>query len=217
MGNPKGRIYRGSVGGRTDLFPFWVSGEIEWARIYKKTEEGNYTTGVWGIAFEPSGIYAPARIDVGQIIMANITVQFVSTVILKGSGSAILQMRTSQDGSNWTNWATFKPVQYTFRYAEFRVLLGTEDITKTPEVNQFIIKIDVPDTDIAKTATIATGGTTVAYGHTYYTVPIVTPTAIGEGLHPELISKTQSNCVIKIKNASNVDVGGQADIRVKGY
>jgi hypothetical protein len=168
-------------------------------------------------SYFPSGTYTLAQIDVGQIITANITAQFVSTVILKGSGSAILQMQTSQDGSNWTNWATFKPVQYTFRYAEFRVLLGTEDITKTPEVNQFVIKIDVPDTDIAKTATIATGGTTVAYGHTYYTVPIVTPTAIGEGLHPELISKTQSNCVVKIKNVSNVDVGGQADIRVKGY
>jgi hypothetical protein len=181
-----------------------------------------YTTAILGIgtdltSYPFSGTYSPAQIDVGQVITANITAQFVSTVILKSIGSAILQIRTSQDGSTWTNWAVFKPVQYAFRYAEFQVLLATTDLTKTPEVNQFTIRVDVPDTDIAKTATIAAGGATVSYGHTYYTVPVVTPMAVGEDLHAQLISKTISDCVIKIKNSSDTDVGGQADIRVKGY
>jgi hypothetical protein len=95
---------------------------------------------------------------------------FTSSVNLKG-GSAALQVRTSQDGTTWLDWEGFKPIQRTFRYIQFRILLETTDITKTPEVNQCIVSIDVPDTDIALTATISTGGTTVPYDHTYYTVP----------------------------------------------
>lgn len=168
-------------------------------------------------AYPSAGTYSCQRIDIGQVITANITTQFVSTVVLKGTGSAILQLRTSQDGTSWTDWQDFKPVQYTFRYADFRALLGTTDPAKTPEVNQTIIKIDVPDTDITKTVTVPVGGLTVLFGHTFYTVPVITPTAIGEGLHAELISKNQTNCVLKVKNASNTDVGGQADVRIKGY
>ena len=90
-------------------------------------------------------------------------------------------------------------------------------MAKTPEVNQFAISIDVPDYDFAKTVTVPVGGLTVSYGHPYYTLPILTPTAIGEGLHAELISKTTTNCVLKVKNAANADVGGQCDLRGKGY
>jgi len=163
-----------------------------------------------------AGIYTSAVIDIASIITCNVTTLFTSSVNLKG-GSAALQVRTSQDGTTWLDWEGFKPIQRTFRYIQFRILLETTDITKTPEVNQCIVSIDVPDTDIALTATISTGGTTVSYGHTYYTVPAVVPAAIGENLHAELISKTLSDCVIKIKNASNTDVGGTADIRIKGY
>lgn len=163
-----------------------------------------------------NGIYTSAVIDIASIITCNVTTLFTSSVNLKG-GSAALQVRTSQDGTTWLDWEGFKPIQRTFRYIQFRILLETTDITKTPEVNQCIVSIDVPDTDIALTATISTGGTTVPYGHTYYTVPAVVPAAIGENLHAELISKTLSDCVIKIKNASNTDVGGTADIRIKGY
>lgn len=163
-----------------------------------------------------AGIYTSAVIDIASIITCNVTTLFTSSVDLKG-GSAALQVRTSQDGTTWLDWEGFKPIQRTFRYIQFRILLETTDITKTPEVNQCIVSIDVPDTDIALTATISTGGTTVSYGHTYYTVPAVVPAAIGENLHAELISKTLNDCVIKIKNASNTDVGGTADIRIKGY
>lgn len=198
-----------TIGGKWSDYPTTKFSEVGGSSVLKlaKGSNGNYAT---------SGIYTSAVIDIASIITCNVTTLFTSSVNLKG-GSAALQVRTSQDGTTWLDWEGFKPIQRTFRYIQFRILLETTDITKTPEVNQCIVSIDVPDTDIALTATISTGGTTVSYGHTYYTVPAVVPAAIGENLHAELISKTLNDCVIKIKNASNTDVGGTADIRIKGY
>ena len=168
-------------------------------------------------AYLPSGVYSCQQIDVGKIITANITAQFISTIILKGSGSAKLKIRTSQDGANWAAWQDFKPAQYTFRYADFRVVLGTTDRTQAPEVNQCTIRIDVPDYPFRKTVTVPVGGATVGYGHDYYQQVVLNPTAIGEGLHAELISKTLSECVLKVKNISNNDVGGQVDLSGNGF
>ena len=111
----------------------------------------------------------------------------------------------------------FRPVQRRFRYIEFKVLLATDNTAKTPEVNHLAISIDVPDTDIAITYAIASGGTTVPYGHTFYTIPNVTASAIGDMLHAVVVSKTKTNCVIKVKNQSNADTSGTVDLKIKGY
>lgn len=173
----------------------------------------NTTTG----KYPASGTYTLAKINVGSIITAKISVYFVSTVMYTGDVSAVLQFRTSLDNSTWMAWMEFKPVQRRFRYLQFRVKLATKDTGKTPEVNHLLISIDVPDTDIAITAAIAAGGTTVPYGHTFYAVPNVTASAIGETVHARVISRTKTQCVIKVFNTANTDVGGTADIKIKGY
>ncbi|MEN6411617.1 MAG: host specificity factor TipJ family phage tail protein [Veillonellales bacterium] len=169
-----------------------------------------------GSEYYSSGIYTCQQIDIGQVITANITVYFVSTELLSGT-SARLQYRTSQDGSTFTDWQDFKAVQASFRYLEFRAVLATTDTAKTPEVNHFTISVDVPDTDMSLTAAVAAGGTTIAYGRTFHTVPVVTPTAVGEDLYAQVIAKTTECVALKVKNASGHDVGGTVDIRVKGY
>ncbi|WP_427113003.1 host specificity factor TipJ family phage tail protein [Megasphaera sueciensis] len=198
-----------TIGGKWSDYPTTKFSEVGGSVVLKLMKDADGT-------YYPQGIYTSAVIDLGSIVTANIITLFTSSVMLKG-GSAVLQIRTSQDGTAWLNWEGFKPIQHTFQYVQFQVLLATTDTAKTPEVNQFTVSIDVPDTDIALTATIPKGGTTVLYGHTYYTVPAVVPAALGENLHAELISKTVRYCVIKIKDASNTDVGGSADIRIKGY
>ncbi len=163
-----------------------------------------------------SGTYTTKVIDVSSVITCNVTVLFTSSANLKG-GSAELQVRMSQDNSTWTDWEVFKPVQRTFRYIQFQVILTTEDTAKNVEVNQMKISIDVPDTDIQNIVSISQGGTTVSYGHTFYTNPSVVATALGEGLHTELVSVGVSSCVVKIKNTSNTDIGGTANIHIRGY
>ena len=162
------------------------------------------------------GIYTCKTIDVGSVITANITTTFNNTAVFRDNGSISLDVRTSQDGNVWIDWNLFKPLQFTFRYVQFRIRMSGDGIS-SPEVSRFVVQIDVPDTDISTSVRVAPGGSRVGYGHTYYTVPVVIPSAIGEGLHAELIDKTKTDCMIKVKDRNNNDVGGNVDIRIKGY
>lgn len=200
-----------TVGGRFSDYPTTRWTDLGGAEVLKLKK--NASTGL----YPASGVYTLQRIDVGSIITADISVYFVSTVMYTGGVSAILQFRTSLDAVNWIDWMEFRPVQRRFRYIEFKVLLATDNTAKTPEVNHLAISIDVPDTDIAITYAIASGGTTVPYGHTFYTIPNVTASAIGDMLHAVVVSKTKTNCVIKVKNQSNADTSGTVDLKIKGY
>ncbi len=132
--------------------------------------------------------------------------------------TATLEYRTSRDGTTWTDWQPFSPVEVTFRYADFRVILATADASATPEVNQLPIRIDVPDKDIAKTVTVPAGGATVQYGYTFYDLPVVTPTAEGATTRAAWSNKTKSSVFLQVLNTSTgADVGGAVDLRVKGY
>ncbi|HWR09896.1 host specificity factor TipJ family phage tail protein [Sporomusa sp.] len=191
--------------------------ELNWARIYKKTDEGLFLVDQWGGGYYPSGEYVCVRKDLGQRITANISSQFVSTVLHVAGVNAKLQFRTSQDGTIFTEWADFSPVLATFRYIDFKVLLSTADPGQTPEVNILKAVVDVPDTDKAGTAAITAGGTTVNYGYTYWDYPAVVPTAIGAGLRAELQSVGKSSFTVKVLNTAGAAVGGQITWIAKGY
>lgn len=162
------------------------------------------------------GTYTTPVLDGSSVITCNVTSVFYSTTAMR-SGSVTLKVRTSQDNETWTSWQVFKPVQRTFRYIQFKVDMATENTKNSPEVNKFIISIDVPDTDIALKQTIAKGGSTVSYGHTFYAIPAVVAAAVGENYHAEIVSRDKTSCVIKVKDKSNNDTGGACDIRIKGY
>lgn len=198
-----------TFGGRFSDYPALKWEETGSAKVLAlaKDTNGNYYT---------SGTYTTPVIDVSSVITCNVTSVFYSTTAMRG-GSATLMVRTSQDNETWTSWQVFKPVQRTFRYIQFKVEMATENTPKSPEVNKFIISIDVPDTDIALKQTIAKGGSTVSYGHTFYTIPAVVAAAVGENYHAEIVSRDETSCVIKVKDKSNNDTGGACDIRIKGY
>lgn len=162
------------------------------------------------------GTYTTPVIDVSSVITCNVTTVFYSTTDRHG-GSVKLMVRISQDNETWTSWQVFKPVQRTFRYIQFKIEMAAENTKNSPEVNKFIISIDVPDTDIALKQTIAKGGSTVSYGHTFYAIPAVVAAAVGENYHAEIVSRDKTSCVIKVKDKSNNDTGGACDIRIKGY
>jgi hypothetical protein len=167
--------------------------------------------------YEPTGQYLCATVDVGQIITANISCRFVSTVLLRGVGAATLQIRTSKDGETWTDWQDFHPAQHTFRYLDRRVMLSTNDSTKTPEVNQLSVNIDVPDTELTGSVKVSAGGVSVIYTKPFYTVPVVTPTAIGDNVFPQITAKSKTGFTVKIVDRAGSDVGGDLDWRAKGY
>lgn len=198
-----------TFGGRFSDYPALKWEETGSAKVLAlaKNSDGKYSS---------SGTYTTPVIDVSSVITCNVTTVFYSTTAMRG-GSATLMVRTSQDNETWTSWQVFKPVQRTFRYIQFKVDMATENTSKSPEVNKFIISIDVPDTDIALKKAIAEGGSTVAYGHDFYSIPAVVAAAVGENYHAEIVSRDETSCVIKVKDKSNNDTGGACDIRIKGY
>ncbi len=170
--------------------------------------------------YPSSGSYACARKDMGEVITANIGSQFVSSVLLRSGVSAKLQYRISRDGTAWTDWQDFVPVQATFRYLDFRVLLATADPARTPEVNILDITVDVPDVDRYGTADVAIGGSDIPYGHKYRSNPTVLPTAVGLGLRAELSlpdAAPYDHFRVRVLNASGQDVGGKVTWLSRGF
>jgi hypothetical protein len=163
------------------------------------------------------GTYTCARKDMSSVITANIATVFQPSILFSAGTTATLQFRTSQDNIIWTEWTNFSPIQATFRYIDFMVLLATADTTTTPEVNQLTIRVDVPDYQSRKTATVAVGGTDISYGHTYYQQAFPLPTAIGQGLRAELISYTLTSAKVRVVNSAGTDVGGQIILDYTGY
>lgn len=198
-----------NLGGKFSDYPTTRFSEIGGASVLRLAAKG---TGYYS-----SGSYTCKRIDIGKVLTANITAYFISTILRATGTSVALQYRMSVNGTTFSEWQDFIPGQSTFRYLDFRVLLATTDSAKTPEINHLTVALDVPDTELTLSVAIAPGGTTIAYGRTFYTTPIITPTAVGENLHAQVIAKTPANVTLKVKNSANTDVGGSVDLRIRGY
>jgi hypothetical protein len=167
--------------------------------------------------FPFSGSYLCARKDMGSLITASISSQFISSVLIRSGISAKLQCRTSRDEISWTEWQDFTPTQSTFQYVDFRVLLSTSDPSKTPEVSTLREVIDVPDVDKYGTSVIAVGGTDIFYGYTYWQIPVVAPTAIGQDRRAELINVDIDHCTVRVLDAAGTDIGGRVNWLAKGF
>lgn len=163
------------------------------------------------------GVYTSDIIDIGNAAQCGVSVLFESTATMYG-GRAELQSKQSLDGERWTDWSIFKPAERSLRYIQFRTIIDAKDVNLySPEVNKFIVSIDVPDKDIAMSVKIDKGGSTILYGCQFHEMPAVVPAAIGVDLHAELVSKTLDSCLIYVKDANNNDVGGDVDIHIRGF
>jgi hypothetical protein len=199
-----------TIGGKWSDYPTTKFEEVGGRQVLrlKKHISGSYPA---------TGTYMCERIDVGRIITANIAVKFLSTVKFRGETSAILQMRTSKDNSDWSVWKDFLPAKFVFRYIELMVVLSTSSPVKTPEVNRFDVMVDLPDIEKAGTTEVPIGGIRITYNTDFYIVPVVTPYAIGTGVHVEITSRDKTGFNARILNLSNQDVGGTMDWRARGY
>ncbi len=191
-----------NLGGKFEDYPNTRLNEVGGQIVLKLKE-------VDGV-FPESGVYTCQSRNMGRVITANISSQFVSSVLLRSGGSAKLQYHSSLDpnGEDWTGWVDFMPVQITFQHIQFRVLLSTSDAARTPQVNVLQTMVDVPDVDKYGTAIIPTGGTAIPYGHTYYRLPTVVPMAIGQGFRAELLNVFEERFEVKVLDIYGNDVGG---------
>lgn len=172
-----------------------------------------------------TGTYLMGRKDMGQVITANIASQFSTSIINSAGTGAKLQYRLSTDGSTFTDWADFVPVEATFQFIDLRAVLTSSDATKTPEVSLLTLNVDVPDHDEYGTADIAMGGEAVGYNGWQYSMSAVfLPTAVGTNpatgnpLRADLVSVGLGSATVKVRDAvTGADVGGQIVWQSRGY
>ena len=85
------------------------------------------------------------------------------------------------------------------------------------EMSQFCCICDVPDIyDTINDKTIPIGGIQVPPNVSFHEIQNVLVTLQGQGI-PRVTSKAPSGATIQVFNASNVDIGGIADIQYKGF
>ena len=168
--------------------------------------------------YYPTGTYTSKAIDVGTKLSAKIAIKFKSTSVINSEVSARLQARFSVDGVNWTEWRDFQTSEYVLRYIEVRVILSTQNITQTPEVNFLIVYIDMPDVEKIGSIIVPVGGTYITYDKPFYIIPITTATAIGDDIRCEVTEPTKNDFYLKVIQVSTgEDIGGKVDWRSRGY
>jgi hypothetical protein len=155
-----------------------------------------------------TGTYTTDEIDIGYLVMGKIgidsvvtnaagymkfddslTAEFDDSETLRFSGediagAASFEVRTSEDDITWSDWQTWTPTDYTFRYFQLRMTLTRENTGIDLECSQFDYWVDLPDVDEFGEAEITDAGTgiQVTYTKTFHKVPVVAPQILsGDG------------------------------------
>lgn len=167
--------------------------------------------------FASNGVYTCKIIDIGKIIVANMSCKFRSTSRYREGLSAYVEIRTSKDNKTWTNWMRFSDAQYNFRYVEVRCMLSTNNPKNTVEVNTFEVVIDLPDKEVVGNVDVPIGGTIITYDKEFYIIPIVTPYATEFGVRCEITDRTLTSFKVRVLDINGNDVGGHVNWRARGY
>lgn len=167
-----------------------------------------------------TGTYTCARKDLGGVVQVQLTSSFNCFTMWDGDSYGRLEFRQSTDGVTFTDWKDVRPALATVRYLDYRVRIGRGATTDNPEVTACVEKADVPDVNRAGgPVVVSVGGTTIPFGHTFYTAPSVVATAIGSGIYAEIVpgSVTTTQFRVIVKNLAGMDVGGSINWMARGY
>jgi hypothetical protein len=202
-----------NFGGQCDDYTTLRCNEVGGATVLKLALNGS--------VYHSSGSYTVVQKDVGKVITANITTTFIKSSLFSAGVDAVLQFRTSTNGTTYTNWKNFLPGLNTFRYLQMKVLLSTQDTSKTPEVSSFTIYIDVPDTiETGDGVSVPVGGKAITFNSEYWQIPGVYPVVVyngGAGVTAQLYNKSVTGFSVKVLNSSGSDVGGVINWLSKGF
>jgi hypothetical protein len=196
-------------------------------RLTLSTSDLSQTPEVTGLSvdFAPPAInpyfttgYYVVRYDLEAVITCDVAVDKFLFVLPPGV-SADLQFRYSVDDVTWSNWEPFSGCRKTFRYLEFKMILATEDSSKTPEVTRFSVKIDVPDDDQKGTEIVPVEGLTISFPRPYKLKPALVVTAEGTDVKADYGSVTKDGFWVQnFKRTDGSPIGGQTINWIsKGY
>jgi predicted phage tail protein len=174
----------------------------------------------WDIPVSPtSGYFETEQIDIGlkKTWMILLDSAFVQDGL---NQTATIEIRTSDNGADWSAYSTFVAGEFNTRWFQLKCSLSTTDANE----NIFCIRFTIQAGDSKlfqvrfSNQTIAVGGTTIAYGYTFGSVPSVQVTPVGATARvPGITSQGVSSCVVKLFDSAGSDVGGTANISIEGY
>lgn len=141
-----------------------------------------------------------------------------------GEWSAIIYIRTTEDDPGgtptWSSWEEAQAKAYTFRAAEFKIVLTTDTDDSTPYVELLGVTGDVPDR-IAGEADVAcgAGGLAVTFDIAFMDTPSVTINGQGlsTGDYHRVTSKSATGFTINFYNSGGSGVSRTFDWHAKGF
>lgn len=175
---------------------------------------------LWDVPVSPlSGYFDSEQIDIGT--KKSFMIVLDDAYVMDGAGqTATIRIRTSDNGVDWTAYATFVAGEYNARYFQLRTTLATNNANQ----NIFVTKFTAQAGDSKLTSlrftnqVIASGGSTINFGYTYGSAPAVVATPVGaSALIVVVTNLTAASVTIKIFNTAGADVGGTVNVTVEGY
>ncbi|MGD1869319.1 MAG: phage tail protein [Neomegalonema sp.] len=188
-----------------------------------------------------TGTYATGVIDLGEVFTTRLSYELEAFGIEDGEGiiqitdlaavvdmapqigdgwSVVVQVRTSQDGTTWSDWISPATGDFTARAFQFRLVLSNTVAGITPSVGAFTITLDMPDrvegeADIAVPDT----GLTVLYGKPFRDRPALAIDAqsLASGDRKEITAQSASGFTVRFYDSSGTPISTTIDWIAKGY
>jgi len=135
--------------------------------------------------------------------------------------NAHIEIATSDDNITYTSFRNFTIGDYTLRYAKFRLVLISNDLSSTPVVSELSVTIDMPDrifsgNDIISGVATKTVTFTLPFKSVNYAVGI-TAEDMATGDYFIVENKAVDSFDVTFKNSSNSVVSRTFDYIAKGY
>ena len=135
--------------------------------------------------------------------------------------NAHIEIATSDDNITYTSFRNFTIGDYTLRYAKFRLVLISNDLSSTPVVSELSVTIDMPDrifsgNDIVSGVATKTVTFTLPFKTVNYAVGI-TAENMATGDYFIVENKAVDSFDVTFKNSSNSVVSRTFDYIAKGY
>jgi predicted phage tail protein len=136
------------------------------------------------------------------------------------SGSAILQIATSQNGSTYSDFSNFLIGDYLARSFKFRLLLTNSSANHNIYVDRLEVNVDAPDRmESGAFTTFTFTDSNVFFNNAFATTPEVALTIQGAavGDYVDFVSKSASSFVFNVRNSSGTRIARNVSFLAKGY
>ncbi len=200
----------------------WDTWDMDW----ESAESGEYE---WDWPKDTASVETPIYyywitkvIDMGSIY-ADVMHSFSIAWKVDKDIISVVEMRSSEDGSTWTNWEIYTPGFIIARYTQFRGTITSINAYSISKYFDSLFLADVPDIEVVESEiAIAAGGTTVVFPRSFTVAPAIFVTAMKAStpLIPEvsdvLVTTSQFHCRLRNPETTAYEAA-KINYRAKGY